>query len=240
VEGRDRPALIVNADDFGMSESVNQGVARAHEHGIVKSASLMVERPAAEEAVRYARSRSLDLGLHVDLGEWAFEDGAWVTRRPVTEFDDPVAVTDVVMRQIERFRMLVDREPTHLDSHQHVHLGRPARSILSELARELEVPLRDLSREVRYCGAFYGRGRQGEPLRDAIGVEALLGLVASLGPGVTELGCHPGEAADPGDPYGAERAIETETLCDPRVRRAIEAAGVELWTFSDLLRQLAV
>ncbi len=48
--------LIVNADDFGLSEGVNRGIIRAHEQGIVTSASLMVRGAAAAEAARYARA----------------------------------------------------------------------------------------------------------------------------------------------------------------------------------------
>src|SRR5437764_14850027 len=71
--------LIVNADDFGRSPATNDGIIRGHEHGIVTSASLMVRWPAAVEAARYARRHpGLSLGLHVDLGEWAYLDGQWV------------------------------------------------------------------------------------------------------------------------------------------------------------------
>ena len=49
-------ALIVNADDFGLSPGVNAGVARTHEQGILTSASLMVRQPAADEAAAYARA----------------------------------------------------------------------------------------------------------------------------------------------------------------------------------------
>ena len=46
--------LIVNADDFGLSEGVNRGIAEAHEHGIVTSASLMVRGASAPAAAAYA------------------------------------------------------------------------------------------------------------------------------------------------------------------------------------------
>ncbi len=71
-----RRRLIVNADDFGQHACVNDGIIAAHEHGIVTSASLMVHGSAAQDAAAYARGRpALDLGLHVDLGEWRLEAG---------------------------------------------------------------------------------------------------------------------------------------------------------------------
>jgi chitin disaccharide deacetylase len=60
--------LIVNADDFGRSASVNQAVIRAHRDGILTTASLMVNEPAAEEAAALAREHpTLGVGLHLTL-----------------------------------------------------------------------------------------------------------------------------------------------------------------------------
>ncbi|MGA9868517.1 MAG: hopanoid biosynthesis-associated protein HpnK [Acetobacteraceae bacterium] len=58
--------LIVTADDFGLSEAVNEAVERAHRDGILTTASLMVAGPAAEDAVRRAKAMpSLAVGLHL-------------------------------------------------------------------------------------------------------------------------------------------------------------------------------
>jgi len=60
--------LIVNADDFGLSHSVNEAVIRAHRDGILTTASLMVNELACEEAVRLAREHPrLGVGLHLSL-----------------------------------------------------------------------------------------------------------------------------------------------------------------------------
>ena len=60
--------LIVNADDFGRSASINQAVIRAHQEGILTAASLMVNEPAFEEAVALARENpTLGVGLHLTL-----------------------------------------------------------------------------------------------------------------------------------------------------------------------------
>ena len=60
--------LIVNADDFGRSSSINQAVIRAHREGILTTASLMVNEPACEEAVALAREHPrLGVGLHLTL-----------------------------------------------------------------------------------------------------------------------------------------------------------------------------
>ena len=60
--------LIVNADDFGRSSSINQAVIHAHREGILTTTSLMVNEPAFDEAVTLARENpTLGVGLHVTL-----------------------------------------------------------------------------------------------------------------------------------------------------------------------------
>jgi predicted glycoside hydrolase/deacetylase ChbG (UPF0249 family) len=60
--------LIVNADDFGRSTSINQAVIRAHREGILTTTSLMVNEPACEEAIGLARDHpTLGVGLHLTL-----------------------------------------------------------------------------------------------------------------------------------------------------------------------------
>jgi len=58
--------VTFSADDFGLSDSVNEAVERAHRDGVLQSASLMVAAPAAADAVRRARAMpSLKVGLHL-------------------------------------------------------------------------------------------------------------------------------------------------------------------------------
>ncbi len=227
--------LIVNADDFGQSAGVNEGVIETHERGIVTSASLMVRWPAAAKAAAYSRRRpSLSLGLHFDFGEWACHDGTWVQLYEVVPEDDFGAVADEASRQLATFRRLVGKDPTHLDSHQHAHRGKRIRSIFVEIARRLSVPLRRVCPEVHYCGNFYGQNEEGWPLPDFISVEALIKLLAELPPGFTELGCHPGDGNNLDSMYQSERAQEAKTLCDPRVRAAIVDMGIKLCSFHDV------
>lgn len=232
--------VIVNADDFGQSRGVNRGIIHAHEHGIVTSASLMVRWPASAEAAAYARERrNLSVGLHVDLGEWACNnDGAWVPLYEVAPIDDALRVREEVSRQVATFRGLVGTDPTHIDSHQHVHLREPARSVIIDLASRIGVPLRHFHPEIRHCGKFYGQTAEGSPLSGVICVDGLLELLGTLPAGVTELGCHPGEADDLATTYRTERVQELETLCDARVRAAISAMDIELRSFTGAPRCL--
>jgi predicted glycoside hydrolase/deacetylase ChbG (UPF0249 family) len=210
--------LIVNADDLGLSEAVNAGIFEAHEHGIVTSASLMVLRDEAPAAVAALTGHSaLAVGLHLESAFVLGTDMPVKGRTPVDE----------CRAQLERFRELVGREPTHLDSHKHVHeIDKAFGAAAETLAAELEVPLRN--RGIRYERCFYGR--------DAISPKHLSELIETLPPGWTEIGCHPAAGPVPTSSYDAERQIELATLRDPRVKDLLNVTGVRLCSFAQVNR----
>lgn len=226
--------LVVNADDLGLSAGVNRGIFEAHERGIVTSASLMVRWPGVMEAAAYAKAhRRLGVGLHLDFAEWSIRDDQWVPLYEVVDLDDARAVRAEVERQVEAFLHVMDRPPTHLDSHQHVHQDVRVRGIVEEWARRLEVPLRH-DGKVLYCGEFYGQDEHGGAYHDGICAAALERIVRGLKPGVTEVACHPGYDDGLETMYRVERAMEVEALCDPAVRRAVEECGVRLVNFGEV------
>jgi chitin disaccharide deacetylase len=212
--------LVVNADDFGHSDATNDGIARAREHGIVTSTSLMVRRPGAEHAARYARANpAFSVGLHIDFGPWEYPDG------DLERVDESAPVSDEVAGQLELFRELVGRDPTHIDSHHHVHRDEPVGPEARALATKLGVPLR-FHGPARYMGEFYGL-----PKLDAIELPALVSIIDRLQEGVSELGCHPGLDAELDSSYRLQRLREVEVLCDPTVRDALRRREVVLRTF---------
>lgn len=227
--------LIVNADDFGQSPGVNRGIIKAYEDGIVTSASLMVRWTASVKAARYAIEHpDLSLGLHLDFGEWAYRDETWMPLYEVVPLDDEVTMRDEVSRQIDAFRRLVGTDPTHIDSHQHIHLKEPLRAIAKEVARSLGVPLRHCNEQVRYCRDFYGQTERGWPYPQGISIDKLSGILTSLPLGITELGCHPSDGIDLDTMYASERIEEVKVLCDPRIRAAIMSEGIKLRSFDNL------
>ena len=224
--------LIVNADDLGLSAATNAGIFQAHTHGIVTSASLMVTQSAAVDALRASREfPRLSIGLHVDLADWSYRNEKWTYE--IAPLDDLAAVEMETLRQIARFRELAGRDPTHLDSHQHVHRARMVRPIFEKIAAKLALPLRGCAERIAFYGAFYGRGKT-EAYPQNITAEHLCRAIRELGPGVTELSCHPGYDRQLDSDYRDERIQEVETLCDARVRAEIEQQNVALISFADL------
>jgi predicted glycoside hydrolase/deacetylase ChbG (UPF0249 family) len=210
--------LIVTGDDFGMSRGINRGIVQAHRDGILTAASLLVNRPASEEAAALGREcPTLSLGLHLEL------DAADTERVPAQ-----------LERQLARFLELAGAVPTHVDSHHDVHHDPRVLPHLLVWARRDGVPVRGYS-GVRHLPMFYGQWG-GETRLEQIGIEGLLRLLDDeVREGVTELTCHPGYV-EPGfrSSYAAEREVELRTLCDRRVHQAIFDKEIRRIGFRDL------
>ena len=220
--------LIVNADDFGAGRGINRGVVEAHRHGILTSASLMVDMPGGEEAALFAAGLPrLSLGLHA---VFTGEDGA-----PVVDFDDRERCRTELHRQARRFVRLTGGLPTHLDSHHNAHRDPRLLPLFLELSAEHRLPLREHS-QASYFSAFYGQWDGGDSHLEWIEPASLVRmLTAEIGSGITELSCHPGYVtSDFQSSYSVERETELRTLCDPAVRRAIGEQGIELIDFRAL------
>jgi predicted glycoside hydrolase/deacetylase ChbG (UPF0249 family) len=227
--------LVVNADDLGLSTAVNEGIFRAHREGVVTSASLMVRQGAAPAAAEAAPAcPELAIGLHIDLGEWIYERGEWIQAYLHCDTDDRDAVEAECRAQLERFRALLGRDPTHLDSHQHVHESEPVAGVAEALAAELGVPLRN--RAVPYEGGFYGQSGKGGAFPEGIAPGRLVELIRGLPPGWSEVGCHPAAGPVPTSSYDAERQVELQTLCDPLIREALNVTNVKLCSFAQVKR----
>lgn len=219
---------IINADDLGMSAEIDRGIFEAHDGGIVTSTSLMVDGPDAEAAIQQTRQRpDLGLGIHV-----AFDvRGKWLL-----DAQDLDAVQRELDRQLTAFVRLTGGPPDHIDSHHHVHGRFNVVRLFLEAGRRYGVPVRGFS-DVVYVEGFYGQPEFGRTDMSRISVDALVSLLQSLKPGVSELSCHPGYLRTRPDAlYNREREEELRTLTDERVKTVIAEEGIRLISYRDYAR----
>jgi chitin disaccharide deacetylase len=218
--------LIVNADDFGASAGINQGILDCHTRGIVTSASLMVMGRAAREAASISRDHpSLSIGLHWDV--WGEDE------REFSIHNVP-AVRAEFHRQLNQFQELMGRLPTHIDSHRHAHREQHLRPVFRDLVAPLDVPLRDEGR-VRFVGGFYAQWEWLVTNLEYVSVPFLQQMLRDeVQEGWTEFSCHPGyPSPDFASVYLNEREAEVRTLTDPRIRQTIEELGICLVSNAD-------
>jgi predicted glycoside hydrolase/deacetylase ChbG (UPF0249 family) len=98
----------------------------------------------------------------------------------------------------------------------------------------MNVTLRRCSERVKYCGDFYGQLTDGSPWHKAISADGLIKIISSLEDPLTEMACHPGLDGDIKTMYRKERFMEVDSLCDPRVKQALEDEGIELCSFDGI------
>ncbi|CAM4062117.1 hypothetical protein BAMA_00940 [Bacillus manliponensis] len=146
--------LIVNADDFGLSEGVNYGIIDGHVNGLVNSATMMMNMPGVEHAVQLAKHhKTLGVGIHLvltagkplldDVPSLVQEDGTFHKQATVWEGKvmNPEDVEREWTAQIEKF-LSYGLKPTHLDSHHHVHAIPVLHNVVERLAEKYDLPVR--------------------------------------------------------------------------------------------------
>ncbi|MGH9185585.1 MAG: carbohydrate deacetylase [Acidimicrobiales bacterium] len=144
--------LIVNADDYGLTEGVSRGILRAAKEGIVTSTSVLAVAPAFERTVGWLDGSGLGVGVHLAVvGEdppvlSAAEIPTLVDRRGAfssswRQFLPRVAARRVDLDDLRReFAAQIARVQeagvalTHLDTHQHVHLWPTVGGVVLEVA----------------------------------------------------------------------------------------------------------
>ncbi|PYQ11074.1 MAG: chitooligosaccharide deacetylase [Acidobacteria bacterium] len=247
--------LIVNADDLGRTEGINEGVFDAHRRGIVTSASLMVNYPAAGRVPALSRdSPALGIGLHVALtgGVPALPpeqvkslvdaDGRLPARPDGLGGADPAEVLAEARAQLKRFRHVMGRDPTHFDSHHHSHRDVPAvfAAILT-LAWETGLPVRcadpTMAERLRREGVPTPDNFIDEFYDEGATLADLVRILEGLPPGTTELMCHPAvvdEELRSTSSYADPRARELDALTQAAARQALQRSGIRLVSFGQL------
>jgi len=149
--------LIVNADDLGWTEGVNRGIAEAHGHGIVTSASLLANGAAFVSGVELALSREgLGVGVHLNLsngapvaprelvttllndaGEFAGGPESILVKlaRRALQLQEVEEEWDAQITRVREFGIT----PTHLDGHKHVQMLPGLFEIALRLAKRHDI-----------------------------------------------------------------------------------------------------
>jgi predicted glycoside hydrolase/deacetylase ChbG (UPF0249 family) len=149
--------LIVNADDYGKTEGVTQGIIQAHREGIVTSTTVMMNMPQVEDALGLAGDYpDLGIGVHLVFTAWrpilppaeipslVNVDGYFHRQEAILSHPNRIDIDELqaeLRAQVESLRAL-GREPDHLDCHHFIHIYPPFFAVYVELAEEYGLPVR--------------------------------------------------------------------------------------------------
>lgn len=233
--------LIVNADDFGLTHGVNKGTIEAFKKGIVRSTTLMVNAEAAKEAFELAKENpDLGVGIHLvltanrpvleNLKHIVDEEGNFLKQSVLRA--KQVDLTEVEMEFRAQIEKMISNgvQPTHIDSHHHVHKIDEIFQLVMKLAKELGVPVRDSKEDaVVFDDRFYG---------EEISVEMLIEICKSNEKNeIVEIMVHPAvvdELLTQLSSYDTVRAKELDILTSDTIQNYIQANGIELINYSNL------
>lgn len=248
--------LIVNADDFGLSKGQNYGIIEACKNGLVTSTTALVNGAAISHAAQLSRSvPELGIGMHfvLTLGEPLSAMpgltregrlGKWIWQMAEEDSLPLDEIAHELACQYSRFVELFGCEPTHIDSHHHVHMIAGIYPIVAAFAREKGVALRidrqlaqrdGLAQDAARSSDGFTSEFYGEAITEALFLQTLDDSIqrdeASL-----EVMCHPAFVDNTimGSAYCYPRLAELEVLTSASLKYAIAERGYRLGTYRDV------
>lgn len=214
--------LIVSADDFGLTESINAGILKAYKDGIVTSINLLPTGEAFLDAVNLIRKLQLDsIGAHLSLAE----TGRFHKNRNIflLEFILGLIKESDIHTELENQLHKIERtglKITNLSSHEYMHMMPRLFDIFLRLAEEHNIPfiryphgdkitrVFDINKIYKsFILSYLNKGMEEVLGRHTIRFaehflgfldsgrlreDILIGMLKSLKAGTTELVCHPG------------------------------------------------
>lgn len=148
---------IINADDFGMSQSVNKAIMRCFELGVISSATLMSNMEFTDEAINHALDSNYSVGVHLNLidgrpltqeilkSNLFTKNGNFCFRLNRNQLFLSRKNSDLIYIELREQIIKLRRNGinlTHIDSHHHVHTIFPIFLVVLRLSKEFQLPVR--------------------------------------------------------------------------------------------------
>jgi predicted glycoside hydrolase/deacetylase ChbG (UPF0249 family) len=245
--------LIINADDFGLTNGVTYGIYDAIKNGVVTSTTMLVNTPGSELAGKLVKDDDeLNVGLHLNLSlgkpltaceSLVDENGNFIKPKKLKsdeQYDEKEIYRELEAQYI-KFVSLTGKKPTHADSHLYSHQIFPkVRRQAKNLSDEVGIPLRQCN--TKYYKEVYFEGRFKQKNEESMEVmkEKLKKLIIeNCKRDYVELMVHPGyidmELLEISS-YNFHRVVEGAVLKSPEIKKYIEKNMVELISFTELGR----
>lgn len=248
--------LIVNADDFGYSSGINNGIMDAYHNGILTSATIMANMPGFNQAIEMAKANpGLGVGVHLVLTcaspllknkkSISTETGEF-KNISFYEGDYRIDPDEVYQEWHAQIQKVIDAgiQPDHIDSHHFVNMFPQIHEAYERLAREYNLPVRgnyevpsDITTTARFDDAV-DHFALTKPVWKSMAIRDLIQDVQTYGS--VEAMSHPGYVdAELNDrsSFTTGRVYTCRELQRPELASQLKDAGITLGTFGDLNKQ---
>ncbi|WP_261885474.1 carbohydrate deacetylase [Vibrio pomeroyi] len=251
--------LILNADDFGLTESVNLGIIDCFKAGMVKSTTIMMNQPGTQHAIElYHKGLVPEVGLHftVTAGKpltspelvpsLVDEHGNFFSN--VTLFDkSDVNEDEVILELNAQYQAAIDAglKINHIDSHHFGGVFQPLKAAFARAANNIGLPVRRIDNIVSGQDSLLVPTPDAFDMRffdDGVSLTGLQDLLLShqsmMPNGTVELMCHPAMFASDElrslSSYLTKRVEEHALLTAPALRQWLSDNGIECIGFDHL------
>lgn len=150
--------LIVNADDFGLTKGVSDGILQAHKKGIVTSTSVMMNQQATYYALENSKSfPRLSVGVHLvftsasptlplsEVSSLTDKNENFYTQYEVYKHRNKINLSELFKEfcyQVDSYIKYMGKKPSHLDCHHFAFLYPPFFKTVVLVANKFNLPIR--------------------------------------------------------------------------------------------------
>lgn len=233
--------IIINADDFGLSKGVCDGIIYSHLNGVVKSTTIMANAPAYQYGLDCIRKTpSLDVGIHLvltygkplrnDVPSLVNENG--IMKRVDSNNPLDVDLEEVYLEwctQIETVSK--DIKLTHFDSHHHIHLNPELKKIVERISKKYQLPYRGLKTtpniSVKLVENFY---------EEKVSLDTIESLILTEKDTI-DIMTHPANVDDilqKNSSYVHWREKELELLCSKELKALLEQHNITICSYKSI------
>lgn len=229
--------VIINADDFGYTKAVTDGIIKGYHQGIVRSTTALCNMPYIEYGKNLLKDcPNLSIGVHLTLTlgksltknkTLTDEEGYFYKPAKLqNHYFDVEEVYNEFKAQIERFIEVFGCMPSHLDSHHGMHDFQNNLQATKKLAQEYHLPVRRYN-HFQFVNEF---------IKDNVSVEGLIHILEKYKDQDIEIMSHCGECDLElylKSSYALPRVQELAVLCDPAIKDYIQKNKIIITNYLD-------
>ena len=145
--------LIINGDDFGLSQNYSRNILKCFDCGVLSSTSVIVNYPDNYNMIEELSSRGIDCGLHLNISS-----GISISRKKTSITDDnlnffppplfflkyqmgKIRLEDIFEEFTQQTKKILEFgiTPTHLDVHHHLQLIPQIHKVMETISKTYNI-----------------------------------------------------------------------------------------------------